>query len=273
MTINELPMMLTVHLKRFSFDLQRGYMRKIGTHIKYPEVLDMSPYISKDKKISNTSYKLYAVLVHFGYGCDSGHYYAYVKAPNDMWYRMDDEDVQQVSVKEVMSQNAYMLFYQQEGKQAEAEEPKEVMEAPPVVMPVSVLKKRKIAEVEEKEEKKENKPVTEKKENVELPAKKSKDEEPPVVTTAAELPVKKRRVVLEPLIISDKPDAWCMQSSDKPIRSLRGNLSPPTYGAAVSDPSSWTSLPIKQHILAQKLKKRRVFRKNLESRKSSWKIR
>ncbi|OAD07640.1 hypothetical protein MUCCIDRAFT_130059, partial [Mucor lusitanicus CBS 277.49] len=113
MTINELPMMLTVHLKRFAFDMYRGCMSKITTYVDYPETLDMAPYTSQDKKIEKAEYSLYAVLVHYGYSCDSGHYYAYVKAPNGQWNRMDDEDVTPVSLKEVLSQTAYMLFYQQ----------------------------------------------------------------------------------------------------------------------------------------------------------------
>ncbi|KAL0088968.1 hypothetical protein J3Q64DRAFT_1637566 [Phycomyces blakesleeanus] len=114
MTLCELPMMLNIHLKRFTFDMQRGYMRKVTTDVKYPEVLDMAPYVSKEKHCQKAIYRLYAVLVHFGGGCSSGHYYAYVKSPEGKWYRMDDEDVALVSLKEVLSQRAYMLFYASE---------------------------------------------------------------------------------------------------------------------------------------------------------------
>lgn len=239
MTINEAPMMLTVHLKRFAFDLQRGYMRKIGTAVKYNETLDIAPYMSKDKRVSEASYNLYAVLVHLGYGCDSGHYYAYVKAPNGQWYRMDDEDVQAVSLKEVLSQNAYMLFYQQDNlvvadqpvkKQQQISEPPVVMQPPPPVAAKKVLV------------------------DPSLPKK------------------EKKKVVMEPEIKADHPDLWVMQSSDKPCRSLRGNLSPPTYGAAVSDPSSWESTSTAEFKRKQKLRRRRVFKKNLESRKRPWSV-
>lgn len=241
MTINEPPMMLTVHLKRFAFDLQRGYMRKIGTTVKYNETLDIAPYMSKDKRVSEASYSLYAVLVHLGYGCDSGHYYAYVKAPNGQWYRMDDEDVQAVSLKEVLSQNAYMLFYQQDNlvvadnqpvkkQQQHISEPVVVMQPPPPVAAKKVL-------------------------------------------VDPSLPKKdKKKVVMEPEIKADHPDLWVMQSSDKPCRSLRGNLSPPTYGAAVSDPSSWESTSTTEFKRKQKLRRRRVFKKNLESRKRPWSV-
>lgn len=231
-------MSLTVHLKRFAFDLQRGYMRKIGTPVKYSEKLDLAPYTSKDKKVSEASYSLYAVLVHLGYGCDSGHYFAYVKAPNGNWYRVDDEDVEAVSIKEVMSQNAYMLFYQQDSYvTAEQPKKKEIIPEPPVVIQAPPIITPKKALVD---------PAAPKKE--------------------------KRKVIMEPEILSDHPQAWVVQSSDKPCRSLRGNLSPPTYGAAVSDASSWTSASTEEFKRRLKLQKRRVYRKNLESRKNPWKI-
>lgn len=274
MTVNELPMMLTVHLKRFAFDLQRGYMRKIGTHVKYPEILDMKPYSSS--KSVDTKYSLYAVLVHFGYGCDSGHYFAYVKAPNGLWYRMDDEDVQQVNLKEVMSQNAYMLFYQQEQSQKSTTTAKPieiVLEAPPAVLPAPAIKKKvEVVEEPKKSEKKKEEAVnvpTIKNgmiiEPTAAPKKTPKQEEAPVKK-------EKKRVVLEPMIIADHPANWVMQSSDKPLRSLRGNLSPDTYSSAVSDLTAWQTLSTKDYIQKQKLKKRRVFRKNLESRKAPWKV-
>ncbi|KAL0572755.1 hypothetical protein ABG067_009248, partial [Albugo candida] len=122
-------------------------MRKIGTPVKYNETLDLAPYMSKDRNVTEASYSLYAVLVHLGYGCDSGHYFAYVKGPNGNWYRTDDEDVEAVSIKEVMSQNAYMLFYQQDSyvtadkpkKEIIIPEPPVVLQPPPIVVPKKAL--------------------------------------------------------------------------------------------------------------------------------------
>ncbi|KAI7867804.1 hypothetical protein BDF14DRAFT_1881423 [Spinellus fusiger] len=118
MTLCQLPMMLNIHLKRFTFDMQRGYMRKVASSISYPEILDMAPYVSKDIGGQRAIYRLYAVLVHLGSGCSSGHYYAFVKSPEGKWYRMDDEDVTQVSLDEVLSQKAYMLFYADTGAES-----------------------------------------------------------------------------------------------------------------------------------------------------------
>ncbi|KAI8082314.1 hypothetical protein BDF21DRAFT_338336 [Thamnidium elegans] len=239
MTINKTPMMLTVHLKRFAFDLERGYMRKINTTIKYPQKLDLSRYTSKDSKVTGTHYSLYAVVVHLGPGCDSGHYYAYVKSPEGKWYCMDDEDVQEASIDEALSQNAYMLFYQQDQTnipQTPSPPLPHVIEPTlPTIIPKPVLK----------------------------------DIKKPTPTEVK--PAGTKRVHIE-TIDSDNPSEWVTQSTDKPFRSLRGKLSPPTYGAAVSDESSWHQRDISEFLRQQKSQKRRRFRKNLESKKASWNV-
>ena len=61
--------------------------------------------------LRNTSYKLYGVLVHLGYTSHSGHYYSYVRGPNDTWYKADDTRISVVQLRDVLSQNAYILFY------------------------------------------------------------------------------------------------------------------------------------------------------------------
>eukprot|EP01043_Picozoa_sp_COSAG02_P001502 COSAG02_NODE_32_length_50374_cov_46.674013_16_plen_1007_part_00 len=60
-------------------------------------------------------FSLCGVVVHHGYSVHSGHYIAYVKAPNQMWFQMDDEDVSQVKKATVLQQQAYLLFYKREG--------------------------------------------------------------------------------------------------------------------------------------------------------------
>ncbi|KAI8929845.1 hypothetical protein BC831DRAFT_442317 [Entophlyctis helioformis] len=60
---------------------------------------------------SQTMYDLFAVLVHSGSSCHSGHYFSFVKAPDGNWYCMNDSQVRPVSEKTVLSQSAYMLFY------------------------------------------------------------------------------------------------------------------------------------------------------------------
>jgi len=63
------------------------------------------------QSFKNTSYKLYGVLVHLGYTSHSGHYYSYVRGPNDVWYKADDQQVNTVPAQDALGQNAYILFY------------------------------------------------------------------------------------------------------------------------------------------------------------------
>ncbi|KAF1801780.1 hypothetical protein V8B55DRAFT_1473889 [Mucor lusitanicus] len=248
MTINELPMMLTVHLKRFAFDMYRGCMSKITTYVDYPETLDMAPYTSQDKKIEKAEYSLYAVLVHYGYSCDSGHYYAYVKAPNGQWNRMDDEDVTPVSLKEVLSQTAYMLFYQQSSVTTSADT---AIPAAAAATPLSTQLPNQPLPLVVSE------PIP-KKVLVDITAKK------PTV------PERRVKFIDQSAAISDNPRAWTVNSTDRPRRSLRGNLSPETYSANVGDISAWNILTAEQLRKKQQEKKRRRFRVKLESKKKPW---
>lgn len=69
------PLILTLHLKRFT-----NAGKKDMTHVKFQEKINLCPYMLIPE---NAIYNLYAVLVHIGYSCRSGHYYCYIKGPND----------------------------------------------------------------------------------------------------------------------------------------------------------------------------------------------
>ncbi|KAF9955718.1 hypothetical protein BGZ72_003477 [Mortierella alpina] len=111
MTIYEAPKVLSVHLKRFTFTGQ-----KINRHVKFDTKLELNSVMSSNRKHPDLTYSLYAVLVHAGGSCHSGHYYCYVKSSNGIWYSMNDSHVSVVSLQTVLSQNAYMLFYSQDKK-------------------------------------------------------------------------------------------------------------------------------------------------------------
>lgn len=57
------------------------------------------------------TYDLTSVLVHAGHSVHAGHYYCYVKAPNNVWHRMDDESVSAAKLSTVLKQQAYILMY------------------------------------------------------------------------------------------------------------------------------------------------------------------
>ncbi|XP_010009128.1 PREDICTED: ubiquitin carboxyl-terminal hydrolase 36-like, partial [Nestor notabilis] len=92
--------------KRFSIHRASNVL----TDLAYPELLNIRPYMSENKG-DPVMYGLYAVLVHSGYSCHAGHYYCYVKASNGQWYQMNDSMVRHSNIKEVLNQEAYLLFY------------------------------------------------------------------------------------------------------------------------------------------------------------------
>lgn len=107
-SIHKEPNVLTLQLKRFDFS--RMFGGKVSKEVHFPEDLNIRPFMSCTK-LDPMIYKLYGVLVHSGYSCNSGHYYCYVKASNGLWYEMNDSRVTQVSLKTVLSAQAYLLFY------------------------------------------------------------------------------------------------------------------------------------------------------------------
>nr|CAB3267556.1 ubiquitin carboxyl-terminal hydrolase 36-like [Phallusia mammillata] len=105
-TIHRAPNILTIQLKRFS-----SFMgNKINSDVSYPLKLNINSFMSSPPN-TNHCYELYAVLVHSGFSCQSGHYYAYAKASNNQWYCFNDSSVYQVSANQALNQQAYLLFY------------------------------------------------------------------------------------------------------------------------------------------------------------------
>lgn len=98
------PLILSLHLKRFT---NQG--RKDTRPVRYFEKLDLTPCTVTQTK---HTYSLYAVLVHVGHSCRSGHYFSYIKAANDVWYEMNDSHVSQTNLQRALNQqSAYILFY------------------------------------------------------------------------------------------------------------------------------------------------------------------
>ncbi|NXJ56512.1 UBP42 hydrolase, partial [Spizaetus tyrannus] len=105
-TIHRAPKVLTACLKRFE-DFTGGKISKV---VVYPEYLDLRPYMSQTAG-EPLIYSLYAVLVHSGDSCHSGHYFCYTKASNGLWYEIDDTSVDCCDIDTVLQQEAYLLFY------------------------------------------------------------------------------------------------------------------------------------------------------------------
>ncbi|CAG8562139.1 7742_t:CDS:10 [Acaulospora morrowiae] len=156
---SSLPPVLVLHLKRFQ---QTGKwsisMKKIDDFVEFDEEIDVGNFIvppgaddidgskSSRKKVFNTKYRLYGVVVHMG-SLYNGHYIAYVLSKNilgtgeqfgvpelnpddyeevekihsksDMvgehkqWIYCSDSNVRMAKVDEVLRSEAYLLFYEQ----------------------------------------------------------------------------------------------------------------------------------------------------------------
>ncbi|XP_040295735.1 ubiquitin carboxyl-terminal hydrolase 42 isoform X1 [Bufo bufo] len=105
-TVHRISNVLTLSLKRFA-SFSGG---KLSKEIKYPEYLNIRPFTSNPHG-EPIMYSLYAVLVHTGLSCHTGHYFCYVKASNDQWYLMNDSIVSSADIRTVLNQQAYLLFY------------------------------------------------------------------------------------------------------------------------------------------------------------------
>ncbi|CAI9116160.1 OLC1v1017240C2 [Oldenlandia corymbosa var. corymbosa] len=86
----EAPNILTIALKRF----QSGKFGKLNKMIKFPEILDLAPYMSGTSDKSPI-YRLYGVIVHLDTmnASFSGHYVCYVKNSQNKWFKIDDSTV------------------------------------------------------------------------------------------------------------------------------------------------------------------------------------
>ncbi|XP_071966063.1 uncharacterized protein [Antedon mediterranea] len=100
------PNVLTVVLKRYDAS---GRNIKNRRFVEYPEYFDLRPFMAGAKK--PVKYKLYGVLPHEGNGSGYGHYFTFVRAPNNLWYKINDHASDRAGRHHVMNAEAYLLFY------------------------------------------------------------------------------------------------------------------------------------------------------------------
>ena len=102
-TINRLPYVLILSLKRFKFNKNSNF--KLRQMITYPLYdLEMGNETIKKK------YDLYGIINHYG-SISGGHYTAIIKNKNKEWIMCDDNNVYKIEENRVMHSNAYILFY------------------------------------------------------------------------------------------------------------------------------------------------------------------
>ncbi|RIA99273.1 hypothetical protein C1645_718304 [Glomus cerebriforme] len=124
----KLPDVFSIHFSR-SIYYQSGFTFKNSCKVKFSETIDMMKYISggylanmptgvgascgEDPSVEGENiYKLKSVIVHQG-DHKSGHFITYRrKEESDNWWRLSDEYVEEVKLKQVLNEEAYMLFYE-----------------------------------------------------------------------------------------------------------------------------------------------------------------
>ncbi|TYI91453.1 hypothetical protein E1A91_D03G193600v1 [Gossypium mustelinum] len=113
--LDQAPSVAAFHLKRFK--TKATYVKKIDKHVVFPLELDLQPYTNVNQTSNNEElkYQLYAVVKHSGYNPTSGHYVCYIRSSPDTWHNLNDSIVTSVEEGEVLSQEAYILFYVREG--------------------------------------------------------------------------------------------------------------------------------------------------------------
>lgn len=128
LTMKNLPIVCCFHLKRF--EQSNKIHKKISHHISFPEILDMSPFMSQNQPATNNNstttipntndtnstlkrkYFLFAVVNHHG-SLESGHYTSFIRLTKDQWFKCDDHIISKASIKDVMKSEGYLLFYHQ----------------------------------------------------------------------------------------------------------------------------------------------------------------
>lgn len=119
-TLEELPPVLVLHLKRFVFE-KTGGCQKLSKIIDYPVDLEISKDLlssgvrSKILKGQRT-YRLFAVVYHHGNSATGGHYTTDVfHIGLNGWLRIDDQAVKVINqyqvVKQTAERTAYLLYY------------------------------------------------------------------------------------------------------------------------------------------------------------------
>ncbi|OMJ22938.1 Ubiquitin carboxyl-terminal hydrolase 2 [Smittium culicis] len=116
-TVSKLPLVLILHIKRFSFD--GPFRDKLETMVNYPlRGLDLSPYCIPEisggqspQVDSKNLYHLYGVVNHMG-SLSGGHYTSSVfNGLRNEWNYFNDTRVSQISESKVVSPAAYLLFF------------------------------------------------------------------------------------------------------------------------------------------------------------------
>ncbi|XP_015223633.1 ubiquitin carboxyl-terminal hydrolase 10 isoform X2 [Lepisosteus oculatus] len=119
-TLEELPPVLVLHLKRFVYE-KTGGCQKLVKNIEYPVDLEiskdlLSPGVRGKIFKGQRTYRLFAVVYHHGNSATGGHYTTDVfHIGLNGWLRIDDQAVKVINqffvTKPTAERTAYLLYY------------------------------------------------------------------------------------------------------------------------------------------------------------------
>ncbi|KAF3670302.1 putative glycine-rich cell wall structural protein 1.8-like [Capsicum annuum] len=85
---------------------------KVDKHVSFPLELDLLPYIENIQSYNEEmKYDLYAVIVHAGSTSSSGHYYSFICAEPNEWYKFDDSTIVLHCNCIMWTLSAYFIFH------------------------------------------------------------------------------------------------------------------------------------------------------------------
>jgi ubiquitin carboxyl-terminal hydrolase 10 len=118
--LETLPRVMLLHLKRFGYSAAGSV--KIHKAVEFSETLSLRPEWLGGKGAHAApkmlEYRLFALVSHHGKTVGHGHYTCCVNSGRSntqepSWLLIDDHNMAEISVKDVLAQPAYLLFYQQ----------------------------------------------------------------------------------------------------------------------------------------------------------------
>jgi ubiquitin carboxyl-terminal hydrolase 10 len=120
-SLEELPPVLILHMKRFVYDGATGGVQKVMKQVEFGAELEVSKAVLSAECRAATSarqrqYRLYSVVCHNGREATKGHYVTDVFHPGyATWLHCDDGTVQPTAEELVLAPSAsstpYILFY------------------------------------------------------------------------------------------------------------------------------------------------------------------
>lgn len=110
-SLERAPISLCIQLKRFSI-----VGNKLNKHIPIRQQLNLSKYTLKKGGAHDQplTYRLVSMVTHLGASQHCGHYTAIGLTDSGTYYQFDDSYVRPISVQNVLSTSAYIIFYELE---------------------------------------------------------------------------------------------------------------------------------------------------------------